>query len=132
MLSSFPQKMSVFRLFKSAVVLSIVLYFEGCGEKNKNQREKNKTAPVSNSELQKKRSFVNNEIDQLIKLLNGTPDSDKIIPEIKKIKAEFNNGLDELCKNGRNPTQGELEQLEKQMSAKVQQRSQNLQKRLIA
>ncbi len=44
--------MSIFRLFKSAVVLSIVLYFEGCGGGDKNSKEEEKSN--KNTEVLKK------------------------------------------------------------------------------
>jgi hypothetical protein len=106
--------MSIFRLFKSAVVLSIVLYFEGCGDK------KNGNKKVSKGEIDEVRGSVNSSLDSCINLITGTPGAAKSIAEYKKIKTEFNDGLDELCKDGNNPTQKELEQFAKKFDEKMQ------------
>ncbi len=66
--------MSIFRLFKAAVVLSIVLYFEGCGDKKKNgtndlKKENSIASAEADSKIAELHAKVDQEIDQFV--LNG-------------------------------------------------------------
>ncbi len=94
--------MSIFRLFKSAVVLSIVLYFEGCGGS-----PKDKAAEI--------KSRLDKELEDEIK--NGTVvgPAEKIMRDaVEDVKTE----VDDMAAKGKVPSDDEVKKMLEKAAAK--------------